>query len=58
MSRHTSTQTELTDRETEVLKLLCRGLALKEVADALSISVKNVEKHAMSVRDKFRNFEG
>jgi DNA-binding NarL/FixJ family response regulator len=42
----------LTPREIEVLQLIAQGKMNKEVADALGISVKTVEKHRQSLMDK------
>jgi two-component system, NarL family, nitrate/nitrite response regulator NarL len=42
----------LTQRETQVLELVAQGLANKQIADALSISFKTVEKHRQSILDK------
>jgi len=44
----------LTAREQEVLRLLARGYAYKEVARRLTISVKTVESHASSVLRKLQ----
>ena len=45
---------ELTLREREVLRLLARGYAYKEIATTLSISVKTVESHASAVLRKLQ----
>ena len=45
---------ELTLREQEVLRLLARGYAYKEIASRLSISVKTVESHASAVLRKLQ----
>lgn len=45
---------QLTNREQEVLRLLARGYAYKEVAARLTISVKTVESHASSVLRKLQ----
>ena len=42
----------LTERETEVLKLVARGFSNKEVASRLSISVKTVETHKAKIMEK------
>jgi len=42
----------LSGREREVLQLLAEGLATKEIADRLTLSVKTVESHRKSVMDK------
>jgi NarL family two-component system response regulator LiaR len=40
---------ELTERETEVLKLLARGKANKQIASALFVSEKTVKAHVSSI---------
>ena len=45
---------QLTAREQEVLRLLARGYAYKEIARRLTISVKTVESHASSVLRKLQ----
>lgn len=42
----------LTDREIEVLRYLSRGLAKKEVAEIMHLSVKTIEKHTYNVMQK------
>ncbi len=44
----------LTDREREVMRLIARGYAYKEVAAELFISVKTVETHVSSVLRKLQ----
>ncbi len=44
--------TPLTEREREIVQLLARGRRNKEVADALSISVKTVETHRANIMHK------
>lgn len=44
----------LTAREREVLRLLARGYAYKEIARQLTISVKTVESHASAVLRKLQ----
>ncbi len=44
----------LTAREQEVMRLLARGYAYKELASRLTISVKTVETHASSVLRKLQ----
>jgi DNA-binding NarL/FixJ family response regulator len=44
----------LTAREREVMRLLARGYAYKEIARRLSISIKTVETHASSVLRKLQ----
>lgn len=45
---------QLTQREREVLRLIARGYAYKEVASELSISVKTVETHVSAVLRKLQ----
>ncbi len=47
-----SSNEKLTDREKDVLKLLLRGLANKEVADQLSISPHTVVSHRKNIIEK------
>ncbi len=42
----------LTPREREVMRLVCEGMFTKEIADALSISIKTVEHHRASIMRK------
>jgi two-component system response regulator NreC len=42
----------LTRRESEVLRLLARGLCNKEIANMLKLSVRTVEAHRFSIRTK------
>jgi len=44
----------LTSRETEVLQLIAEGMANKQTASELKISIKTVEKHRQSLMDKLR----
>jgi len=43
---------ELTEREVQVLELLNRGLAYKEIADWLGITIDGVSKHLQSIYRK------
>lgn len=43
---------KLSKRETEILELLCEGLANKEIADRLEISVETVRVHLKHVYEK------
>lgn len=45
---------QLTNREREVMRLLARGYAYKEVAAKLTISIKTVETHASAVLRKLQ----
>jgi DNA-binding NarL/FixJ family response regulator len=42
----------LTDREREALQLIAEGKSTKDVAVALSVSVKTVETHRHNIMDK------
>jgi DNA-binding NarL/FixJ family response regulator len=42
----------LTERETEVLRLLARGMSNKEIGDALVIGVKTVKTHVSNILSK------
>jgi len=42
----------LTDRETEVLRLVAKGLSYKEIADRLVVSHRTVQNHVQSVLRK------
>jgi DNA-binding NarL/FixJ family response regulator len=44
----------LTTREREVLRLLARGYAYKEISSRLSISIKTMESHASAVLRKLQ----
>jgi DNA-binding NarL/FixJ family response regulator len=43
---------QLTSRESEVLQLIAEGLANKQIASELGISIKTVEKHRQQVMNK------
>ena len=43
---------ELSDREREVLQLAARGLANKEIADELQISIRTVQRHLNMIFNK------
>ena len=45
---------QLTPREREVLRLIARGYAYKEVARRLGLSVKTIETHVSSVLRKLQ----
>ena len=45
---------QLTAREQEVMRLLARGYAYKEIARRLTISIKTVETHASAVLRKLQ----
>jgi DNA-binding NarL/FixJ family response regulator len=45
---------ELTERETEVLSLIARGIANEEIADLLSLSLKTVRNHVSNIFSKLQ----
>lgn len=45
-------QTKFSDREQQVLSLLCKGLSVSEVADAICLSAKTVEVHRAKLLKK------
>lgn len=47
----------LTSREAQVLQLIAKGYANKQVADRLGISIKTVEKHRQRVMEKLQAHE-
>ena len=49
---------DLSDRELEVLTMIGRGLATREVAERLFISVKTVEAHKERLKEKLRLANG
>lgn len=51
-SRKSSQERELTERETEVARLVAQGYSNKEIAATLEISVKTVETHKSRLMDK------
>lgn len=50
------TETQLSDREKEVLQLLTEGKSTKEMADILFISGKTVESHRKNIMQKLQLF--
>jgi len=44
----------LTNRQIEILKLLCNGLTHKDIARKLKLSVKTVDAHIANIRTKIR----
>jgi DNA-binding NarL/FixJ family response regulator len=44
---------EISEREMEILKLLCDGLSPKEIADKLFLSHRTVETHKNNIMQKF-----
>jgi len=49
ISRHTQTNGKLTDREREVLGLVARGMANKQIGRALGISERTVKAHLTNI---------
>lgn len=49
IARHAQVNTKLTDREREVLALVARGMANKQIGRALSISERTVKAHLTSI---------
>jgi len=47
-----NSNSSLTKRETEVLKLTAQGLSTKEIAFELGVSIKMIEVHRMNLRKK------
>jgi DNA-binding NarL/FixJ family response regulator len=45
---------ELTDRETEVLRLVAKGLGSKQIADRLAISYRTVQNHVQNALTKLQ----
>jgi DNA-binding NarL/FixJ family response regulator len=52
MSKTASGQNPLSDREREVLQLVARGYAYKEIGERLFISAKTVENHVRNILGK------
>ncbi len=44
----------LTDREIEIVKMICNGLLCKQVANKLNISIRTVETHKKNIFDKLQ----
>lgn len=51
-ANHRSPIERLSDREHHVLELLGQGLATREIAEALSVSVKTIESHVSRLKEK------
>jgi DNA-binding NarL/FixJ family response regulator len=45
---------ELSEREKEIVVLLCKGLSFKEIASALYISTRTVESHKKHISEKLK----
>ena len=44
----------LTDRETEVLRLVAKGLSYRQIAERLGISHRTVQNHVQNTLDKLQ----
>lgn len=45
---------KLSERESEVLHLLGQGMSTREIAEALTLSIKTVETHRAHIKDKLK----
>jgi DNA-binding NarL/FixJ family response regulator len=52
VKEHKEPGSELSDREIEILLLICSGLSNQEIGDQLFISKRTVEKHRANILDK------
>ncbi|MGQ7870301.1 response regulator [Sunxiuqinia sp. sy24] len=51
-SQHHEKQNVLSERESEILILICQGLSNQEIADQLFISKRTVDKHRSNILEK------
>jgi len=51
-SKNREPQAELSDREIEILILICQGFSNQEIADQLFISKRTVDKHRANILEK------
>lgn len=51
-SQHHEKQNALSERETEILILICQGFSNQEIADQLFISKRTVDKHRSNILEK------
>jgi len=49
---HITSSTLLSEREIEIIKLICQDLSNKEIADKLSLSSRTVEGHRLRILEK------
>ncbi len=54
VDRATGVQSALTDRETEVLRLVAKGLSYKEIASRLVLSHRTVQNHVQNILGKLQ----
>ena len=47
-----SSNRRLTEREREIIKLICEEMTAKEIAERLNISVKTVEFHRQEIKHR------
>ncbi|MDO5664338.1 MAG: response regulator transcription factor, partial [Bacteroidia bacterium] len=43
---------KLTPREIEIIKLLCKGMSVKEIADKLCVSSRTIDSHKANIMQK------
>jgi len=53
-ARHSSTLEIHTDRELEVYRLIGKGLATREIADQLNLSIKTIETFRAKIKNKLK----
>ena len=52
--KHEKKATKLTERETDIVKLITKGLSHKEIAVKLFISKRTVDSHVANIMEKFQ----
>lgn len=52
IKRSSADQVELSEREMDIMRMLCRQFSTKEIADALSISIHTVSTHRQRIMKK------
>jgi DNA-binding NarL/FixJ family response regulator len=50
--KNEETKNELSERESEILYMICKGLSNQEIADALFLSKRTVDKHRENILAK------